>query len=249
MQALPRILIALAAAAAAACAQRLTWYEKLLLVEMPRTVSGTVVDQSGRPLAGAHIDHSDVEPQEQLFTDDRGRFEIRTRAPAVVIRKRGYDGRLLRLGAARLRVTLERSTRSLPACSDACLSLKNSSSAFCFPRVSGVSTGEAGHYEDIFVRAFTVISPARITELLHGAGPGWTLGIPYTGDVWEAQQYSETDFSTPDSDIIDARGVAPDGRHWRYLGRYGESAAYYEANSSAAALLDKVLDGVCLSAP
>lgn len=243
-----RIAAAIVLTCAAAGAQRLTWYERLLLVEAPRTISGVVVDDSGQPVSGAHIDHSDIEPREQLFTDDRGRFQIRTRAPAVVIRKLGYNGQLVRISGLELRVVLHRATRAIPKCSQSCLGLETAASRFCFPQIPGIHTGGQGHYEDTFVRAFTMQSSDRTTELLHGAGPTWTLGIPYTGDVWESKQYSETESTTQDLDIIDARGVAPDGRHWRYLGRYGESASYYEADAQTAAILDRVLDGVCLTA-
>lgn len=228
---------------ASAGAQRLTWYERLLLLQSPQPVSGTVVDVSGKPIAGAHIDHSDVQG-EQLFSDDQGRFSLHTRAPAVVVRKLGYNGQLLHLTpGSKLRVVLHRATEALPACSKTCSTLKTSASALCFPAIPNVQTGEQGRYEDTFVRAFT----AGSTELLHGAGPSWSLGIPYTGDVWESSQYLEHTYTAKGADIIDARGVAPDGKRWRYLGRFGESASYYEADPAASALLDRVLDGVCLT--
>lgn len=243
-----RLAAALLLFLAAARAQRLTWYEKLLLLEAPRNVSGVVLDDSGKPVAGAHIDHSDLEPREQLFTDDRGRFQLRTRAPAIVVRKLGYDGQLVKTGSAgTLRVILHHATRTLEPCAPACRGLKTSASVFCFPPIPGVHIGEQGRYEDTFVRAFTVQSADRTTELLHGAGPTWSLGIPYTGDVWESSHYSERALPGDGSDVVDARGVAPDGRRWRYLGRYGESASYYEADPPAATLLDRVLDGVCLA--
>lgn len=243
-----RIVAALALAAAAARAQRLTWYDRLLLLAAPQTVSGVVLDDSGKPVAGAHIDHSDVQPREQLFTDDQGRFQLHTRAPALIIRKLGYNGQLVRIAPGiRLRIVLQRATKALATCAAGCRVLKTPSSSFCFPPIPGVQAGEQGHYQDTFVRAFTAQAGNRTTELLHGAGPNWSLGIPYTGDVWESAQYSEQAFIAAGSDVIDARGTAPDGKRWRYLGRFGESASYYEADPPAAALLDRVLDGVCIA--
>lgn len=230
-----------------ATAQRLTWYERFLLLQDPRKVSGVVVDEAGQPVAGAHIDHSDVQPREQLFTDDRGRFQIETRAPAILIRKLGFDGHLVRLkGSAALKIVLHRATASIPACTATCRSLKSSAAEFCFPEISGVSISDEGREDQIVVRGFTIPGPLRVTELLHGAGPEWSLGIPYTGDVWESVQYSERAFTGKASDVVDARGTGPDGLKWRYLGRYGESASYYEADSRNALILDRVLDGVCL---
>lgn len=229
-------------------AQRLTWYERLLLLQDPRKVTGVVVDEAGKPVAGAHIDNSDVQPREQLFTDDRGRFELDTRAPAMIIRKLGFNGELVKLNhPGPLRVVLHRATAAIPACSAACRTLKSSAAEFCFPEISGVSISDEGREEDTVVRGFTIPGPSRVTELLHGAGPAWSLGVPYTGDVWESSKYSERGFTGKASDIIDARGIAPDGSRWRYLGRFGESASYYEADSRNALILDRVLDGVCLT--
>ncbi len=240
-----RILTILSMCGAAAVSQRLTWYEKLLLLQAPQAVSGVVLDDSGTPVAGAHIDHSDVQAREQLFSDDHGRFQIRTRAPALIVRKFGYDGQLVRLSKTQsIRVVLHRSTRRLALCAAHCRTLDTSASAFCLPAIQGVRSGDQGHYEDTFVRAFTLSSAA---EMLHGAGPHWSLGIPYTGDVWESSDYSEHSFQGKGADIVDARGIAPGGKRWRYLGRFGESVSYYEAEPATAAAFDRLIDGVCLA--
>jgi len=243
-----RILAIAVAFACAAQAQRLTWYERLLLHHDAETISGIVVDETGHPVADAHIDHSDVQAREQLFTDDHGRFELRTRAPAVVVRKLGYNGELVRLTNARaLRITLRRATRTLPVCSSVCRTLASPASVFCIPTVAGVQSGEQGRYEQTFVRTFTIHTPASSAEMLHGAGPSWTLGIPYTGDVWESADYSESAYTWGGSDIVDARGRGPAGKLWRYFGRFGESISYYEAAPAAAALFDRAISGVCAS--
>lgn len=243
-------LVAACLLAGAAPAQRLTWYEKLLLLQAPQTVSGIVVDDSGHPVAGAHIDHSDVQAREQLFSDDRGRFQIRTRAPALIVRKLGYDGQLVRLGKVQpMRIVLHRATRRLPDCAAHCRTLQTPASAFCVPPVAGIEAGAQGSYEETFVRAFTLDHGSSAAEMLHGAGPHWSLGVPYTGDVWESTDYAEHTFAAKGSEMIDAHGIAPGGRRWRYLGRYGESISYYEADPATAAAFDRVLNGVCLADP
>ncbi len=239
-----RILSAVSLCAASAVSQRLTWYEKLLLLQAPQTVTGVVLDDAGNPVAGAHIDHSDVQAREQLFSDDHGRFQIRTRAPALIVRKLGYDGQLVRLSKTpSIHVVLHRATRRLAVCAAHCRTLDSSASALCLPPIPGVQPGEPGRYEDTFVRAFTLAGSA---EMLHGAGAHWSLGIPYTGDVWESSDYSEYSFLGKGADIVDARGTAPGGKRWRYLGRFGESVSYYEAEPATAAAFDRVIDGVCL---
>jgi hypothetical protein len=237
-----------------ACSQRLTWYEKLLLLQAPQNIAGVVVDDSGQPIAEAHIDHSDVQAREQLFSDDHGRFQIRTRAPALIVRKLGYDGQIVRIAqpvasgkSPPIRVVLHRATRRLAICAANCRTLDSPNSAFCLPSVASVQTGDQGHYEDTFVRAFTLPNGSSGAEMLHGAGPHWSLGIPYTGDVWESSDYTEHGYIGSGSDVIDARGTAPGGKHWRYLGRFGESLSYYEADAATAAAFDRVIDGACLA--
>lgn len=229
-------------------AQRLTWYERQILLPESHTISGRVVDEAGQPIAGAHVDHSDVKEQEQLFTDEMGRFHVDTRALALVIRKHGFDGQLIRTkDSAAIRVVLRRAS-ALPACKSTCVGLQNAHSTFCFPAVSGIRVSELGKMGDSVMREFMVPTEDGPREVLFGTGPTWTLGIPYTGDVWEAVQYSEKDYIVGDSDVIDARGKNSDGNMWRYVGTFGESASYYEVNPRDAILPDRFLDGVCAPA-
>jgi hypothetical protein len=225
--------------------QRLTWYERQILLPDPQTVSGRVVDESGQPIAGAHIDHSDVKEQEQLFTDEMGRFHVDTRASAIVIRKHGFDGQLVRIGStAPLRIVLERATQ-LPVCRSTCIGLKGAESSFCFPPVANIRVSEQGKMGDSVMREFMVPTADGPREVLFGTGPTWSLGIPFTGDVWEAVEYLEKDYILGDSDVIDARGKNSDGKLWRYVGTFGESASYYEVDPRDAALPNRFLDGVC----
>lgn len=241
-----KALIGLLFSALLLYAQKLTWYERLVLLEKPKSVSGVVVDPSGNPISGAHIDHTDVKDQEDLFTDDQGRFRFQTGAPAIVVRKLGFDGQRVRLQSnTPVRVVLRPATKVLPKCTAKCPTLKNADSVFCLPKIPGVEATEPGWYADTVTQVYRVSTQDGQRELLHGAGPTWTLGIPYTGDVWEAPEYSEEEYRLGDSDVVDARGKSPGGKLWRYLGRFGESASYYEVDPGGAALLDKVLDGVC----
>ena len=239
-----RVTLAFAFSALFLPAQRLTWYERQILLPEPQTISGRVVDESGQPVAGAHIDHSDVKEQEQLFTDELGRFHVDTRASAIVIRKHGFDGQLVRIrGTGPFRVVLERA-KPLPVCKSACIGL-NGASAFCFPHVSSIQVSDQGRMGDSIMREFMVPTADGPREVLFGTGPTWSLGIPFTGDIWESVDYSEKDYTIDDSDVIDARGKTSDGKVWRYVGTFGESASYYQVDPRDAALPDRFLDGVC----
>lgn len=241
-----KALVGLLCTSALLCAQRLTWYERWVLLEKPRIVSGVVVDPAGKPIAGAHIDHTDVKEQEKLFTDDQGRFQFETGAPAFAVRKLGFNGERVRVqGNGALRVVLHPATRAMPACTATCATLKSADSVFCLPPVPGVEASDQGRYADSMTQVYKIATKDGQRELLHGAGPTWTLGVPYTGDVWESPDYTERAYLLGDSDVVDARGKTPDGKLWRYLGRFGESVSYYEVDATGAALFDKVLDGVC----
>ncbi|HYL38875.1 MAG TPA: carboxypeptidase-like regulatory domain-containing protein [Bryobacteraceae bacterium] len=241
----PRLLLGLISSVLLLPAQRLTWYERMILLPEEHSVSGRVVDPAGEPIAGAHIDHSDVKEQEQLFTDEMGRFHVETRALALVIRKRGYNGQIIRTGdSGPVRVVLQRAT-PLPDCKTACITLKGSHTAFCLPAVPGIQFSEQGRMGDSVMREFMVPTVDGPREILFGSGPTWSLGIPYTGDVWESADYSERSYTAGDSDVIDARGKTAAGKLWRYVGTFGESASYYEVDPHDAALPDRFLDGAC----
>lgn len=225
--------------------QRLTWYERAILLPEPHSISGRVFDADGQAIAGAHIDHSDVKEQEQLFTDELGRFHVDTRASAIVVRKHGFDGQRINTNATEpIRIVLQRAA-PLPVCKAACITLKDAH-GFCFPDVPGIRVSEQGHMGDSVMREFMVSTADGPREVLFGTGPTWTLGIPFTGDVWEAVKYSEKDYTTNDYDVIDARGTNSDGKVWRYVGTFGESASYYEVDPSGAELPNRFLDGVCV---
>ena len=242
-----KLVFGLLASALLLPAQRLTWYERMILLPAPHSVSGKVVDSAGEPIAGAHIDHSDVREQEQLFTDELGRFHVETRAPALVIRKHGFSGQIVRTSdPAALRVVLQRAA-PLPDCKAACISLKSSTSAFCLPPSPGIKVSDQGRMGDSVMREFMVPTIDGLREVLFGSGPTWSLGIPYTGDVWESFDYSERSYTIGDSDVIDARGKTSGGKLWRYVGTFGESASYYEVDPRDAALPDRFLDGACVA--
>jgi len=80
---------------------------------------------------------------------------------------------------------------------------------------------------------------------------GWvtTDGLPALSYVWQSVLYKETVYEVSRLVILDAKGTSSSGRMWHFLGRDGEYAGYNDyrsLESKDAALLDKVLDGVCI---
>jgi len=74
-------------------------------------------------------------------------------------------------------------------------------------------------------------------------------GLPSIGCVWQSVEYRETVYEVGGLEILDVRGRSSSGNMWHFLDRLGEYAGYLDSRAfkaNDAALLDKVLDGVCI---
>jgi len=228
--------------------QRLSQQEVSLLLTTEQRISGVVIDQHELPIVNAFIQQTDAGDR-QFATDASGHFELSTRAPAIVIRKVGFNSAFVRTANVRsLRIILEPTHSTLPACprKPLCKSIDGWSSIFCFPNITGVRVWKQGHDVDYGMRSFTVQSKNGVVGIRHGSGPLWSFGFPRSEEVWKSVDYSEITYMATETFIVDARGKTTDGKYWRYFGRYGESAAYSDVDSESAILLDRVLDGVCI---
>jgi len=130
--------------------------------------------------------------------------------------------------------------------SSQCESIDGWGAGFCFPRIEGVQPSGQGHDIDYGVRNYIITAANEPTGIRHGSGPVWSFGRPVDTDVWKSVEYSEVIYVADKLAILDARGRTPDGKRWRYLGRFGESASYSGVGDDAAQLLDRVLDGMCV---
>lgn len=76
-------------------------------------------------------------------------------------------------------------------------------------------------------------------------GPNSTPGRP-SERLTEASRSIESRAWTYESrQGVDAKGVAEDGKRWRYLGTYGEFFGYEGVSDDAASFFDSLLDNVC----
>ena len=236
------LISAVLISAALVCAQA---YRDLLLPQA-LSISGTVSDVDGKPIGEARIEHSG-NLREAIKTDSTGRFALQTRAPALVIRKAGYRSQWIRTAdISEVAITLQpaNSAQQIRACSrtEPCETINGWGARFCFPRVPGVKAGRQGKDIDYGIRGYST----RKAGIMHGSGPLWSFGLPYDPDVWQSVDYQEEIFGTDPLITIDARGRTVDGKFWRSLGKFGESASYRNASEADARLLDRVLDGVCI---
>jgi len=112
--------------------------------------------------------------------------------------------------------------------------------------VPGVTATRPGQDVDYGSRGYVIATSNGRVGIGHGSGPLWSFGLPSDDDVWRSVEYRETVFGTDPLITIDARGRTADGKFWRNLGKFGESASYRDVNEADARLLDRVLDGVCI---
>lgn len=230
------------------CAQAQLFHD--LLLPKIRHVEGMVVDQNGAPVPGAWIQHSESNAS-WYETDSSGKFELYTRAPVLAIRKAGFRTELLRTeDATELRVILQKlsESRPFPVCSSKgrYFGITDWGASYQFPRISGVKASRQSRDVDYGARSYYIDSGGVRAAILHGSGSNWSFGIPSAEDVWQSIRYEEVVFDVRGRRIIDARGQLSNGKRWRYLGSFGESASYSDVEEASARVLDRVLDGACL---
>lgn len=114
-------------------------------------------------------------------------------------------------------------------------------------KVPGVKATAQVNDFDYSRRSFVLATDHGKKAIRHGAGSMWGAGMPFDEDVWAAVEYVEVDYGDAGGFwVVDAQGRNKDGTHWRSLGRFGETATYNNASARDAAILDKVLDRVCV---
>jgi len=224
-------------------------YRELLLPEA-RTISGLAVDPDGKPISGVRVDHHG-NMRQTVSTDPEGRFQLQTKAPAIVLRKTGYRSRFIRTpAAAQVRIVLEPvGSAEMPKfCSAAsqCESIVGWQAEFCFPKVVGVEASPQGRDADYGIRSYIVKTGSGPVGIRHGSGPMWSFGMPVDTDVWKSVEYTEATYVQDELVILDARGRTASGKRWRYLGRFGESASYSDVDEDTSRILDRMLDGMCV---
>jgi len=218
-----------------------------------RYVAGGVVDQTGNPVPRVQISYTGSEFAYNE-TDGAGKFALQTKAPAIVFRKEGFRSAFVRfsqeLPLTNLRVILTTSTgvRALPNCPRGKSLMGTNGGEFRFPKMPSVKQGRQGSDIDYGFRTYSIASRSGPQGIFHAAGPLWSAGSPSVYDVWKLVKYSETVLMAGEWPVIDARGEYPDGKRWRFLGRYSETVSYSEVDPAVARVLDQVLDGVCYQA-
>jgi hypothetical protein len=226
-----------------------------LLSATPITVSGITVDSSGKPVQGVRIEHIAVRSQIGIVepsaeTDANGGFRFDTIAPAIVFRKNGFDSQFARIPGSQseLRIVLQAAPvkDAIPIRRTASECVSVTTGILCLPKVKGVQIGNTGGSIDAFERSFTVRTASGPWQMIHGAGPSWGGPNPRSREAWSSVAYKERIREGDGIQVIDASGRTSDGKVWRSVAVSGESAFYFDLDADAAAIMDRVLDGLCL---
>jgi hypothetical protein len=222
--------------------------EASLLLPETQLVSGVVSDSLGVPIPGASIHHLGRLSREGS-TDSTGHFALSTRAPAFVISKIGYESAFVRTeNAHSVQIILKQIQGRIPACSskNLCTSVNGFGNVFCLTGVKGVKISDQVNDIDYGNRIYSVKSKSGRQVMQHAGGPMWGAGLPFDENVWTSIEYSEKTYANGSQYVVDARGKSSSGKLWRSIGRFGETASYYDVDHGSATLFDRVLDGMCI---
>ncbi|MBI4910057.1 MAG: hypothetical protein HY820_40940 [Acidobacteria bacterium] len=207
-----------------------------------------VLDEAGGPIAEAVTWYAGG--CAKCVTAADGSVVMNAGSRWLAIRKPGYETARLQLsGAAMQSVVLKAQVpRVIPKCSPSAKITPDFArwgAILRFPRIPSVKVSRLSTDADYAMRGYYVRIAGGYAGIRHGTGAMWTHGVPNDNDFQQSIEYREAVLTTATRVLVDARGRLASGEVWRYVGMIGESASYNTKDRQAAALLDKVLDGVC----
>jgi hypothetical protein len=217
-----------------------------------QSLSGTVVDSNGQPIPGVT---ANALMGDAAVTGADGRFELKDPWPTIRFTADGYRPLTRSTDGVRATPTIVLERASTPP-----IVLP-----WCPPYLSAPGVG------DLRVPTFSGTRPSRgedidyqteawsakRTWLVHGWGPMWSGGLPSQQDLDSLSRIEERDVRRPTPDagdhlagtIADVRGIHPDGRRYRFVGKMLETFEYRHASPEAAAIFDRMLDAMCVVEP
>ena len=228
------------------------WIPVLFLLQLlpveERLLKGRVLDPEGRSMAGVRIDHYGVANSE-LETTSNGKFEVRTAAPRIILRKIGFVPQVINTrNGLEDPVVMNPDRQLMKSCGKQCP--PGTHRSLCFAAVQGVARAKPVNDVDYVMDRYVARSGKSTGTILHGIGPSWSLGVPASQDVWQSVEYSERDFvSTAGTMIVNAHGTKANGAKWGFVGMVGEAAWYGEVTDGViTSRFDRFLSGACLAA-
>jgi hypothetical protein len=208
-----------------------------------------VIDELGQPVAGAFAVGGSIHPGVRE-SDAKGELPYRASGEAIVVRKEGFESVRLKVGAGgEIAVRMKKLgvVAQLRKCGakEKMMGITGRIAQMRFPKVEGVEVTNRSRDIDYSMR-FYRLKAKKEFGIRHGWGPMWSAGFPTSDRFINGMEYSEVQIGWEGLYLVDARGIDSEGKRWRFLGRYGESADYGGLDIESTRVLDRVLDGVCV---
>ncbi len=208
-----------------------------------------VLDELGQPVAGAIAVGGSIHPGIRE-SDAKGELPYRVSGGAIVVRKEGFESVRLKVGAGgEILVRMKKlgvvaQVRKCGA-KEKTMGITGQIGKMRFPQVEGVEVTKRSRDIDYSMR-FYRLKAKKEFGIRHGSGPMWSAGFPTSDRFINGIEYSEVQIGWEGFYLVDARGISREGKRWRFLGSYGETADYEGLDAKEAEVLDRVLDGVCV---
>ena len=226
------------------------------LMSQDSDISGQVVDEGGRPLAGVsvtgmHHYTTGGYSGRHVTTGPDGRYQLGSVGRALFFRIPGYQPLTkLRLpGAAVVDASLHKENPgwTLVRCTPGRLEgQKRYGSDYLFRVPSGVQV-EKGETDIDYRKVFVLFPRDHKQRLMIWSGALLGGGFAYTAyEPWYLDGSKISEHSDNGSVAMDIRGTMPTGRRWRSVSWITDIAEYHDVSDEAANFFDQILDSGCL---
>ena len=226
----------------------------LLLVAVPalpcqnksNTLTGVITSPTGEPLPGVTVRAA----EKYCETDEKGRYRIQLPSTStdfccvLQFKKQGY--RTLTKAADPVSGVLDiilqtgESKWAPPDWNPSVPKRVGAQMRFLVPKGTKVKRGRDVDYWTI---AVGFGSHKNLEWMQLGGGPTWSSGLPLKSDMTSLVEISERDMVCGIYGI-DIRGRTKEGKRWRFVGTWGETATYRDASEQAARFFDSIIDGM-----
>ena len=210
-------------------------------------LKGIVKTQAGEPLADVLIFYG-RSMRDVTQTYNGGAFSVPSQSKVIFFRRLGYRPltKIIDSAVTKLEIVMadaQISEIALPACQTDKSSGKRIGRSFRLLVPEGATSNE-GFDVDYGYFSIGMRSSNRRIWLEGVYGPMATVGLPPEEWILNAVEFSERSYK--DKGLFsDVRGLAKDGKHWRYIGAIGESIQYSGLTEQEAKYFDAIIDTAC----
>jgi len=222
------------------------------------SVTGRVTDNHAQPIAGVMVAGTQElaagGPREfRVWTDADGNYTLASVGQILFFRKNGYRPFTYQRTATEttLNVTLptEDSGWKVPRCTGEQQRQRRYGDRLLFQAPRSAKAKKSPPDADNW-RVFLSFPGNRKEGLTIWSGPQLGGGFGYIApEQWYKEASTVLERGDSDSGVIDVRGTAPGGRHWRSISWMTDIVWYHDVSAEAAQFFDRILDSSCLRIP